>query len=84
MAETEEKKRPLMQRLSEDASSVIAELIYEKVNSLLGAGDQLFTMEFPARPLNQNTYKYDADNTYSSLTKPVTVEEAEFNLTDAL
>lgn len=59
MAETEEKKRPLMQRLSEDASSVIAELIYEKVNSLLGAGDQLFTMEFPARPLDQNTYKYD-------------------------
>lgn len=84
MADTQEEKRPLMQRLAEDASSVITELIYEKVNNLLGAGDQLFTMEFPARPLNQNTYQYDADNTYSTLTKPVTVEEAEFNLTDAL
>lgn len=47
----EEKKRPLMQRLAEDASGAVADLIYEKVNHLLGAGDQLFTMEFPARPL---------------------------------
>lgn len=80
----ENEKRPLIQRLSEDASSVIADLIYEKVNNLLGAGDQLFTMEFPARPMNPNTYKYDADSTYSSLTKPTTVSEAEFILSDAL
>lgn len=80
----EQDKRPLMQRLVEDASSAITDLIYEKVNNLLGAGDQLFTMEFPARPLNQNTYRYDADNTYSSLKKPVPVQEAEFELSDAL
>lgn len=80
----EQEKRPLMQRLAEDASGAITDLIYEKVNNLLGAGDQLFTMEFPARPLNQNTYQYNADSTYSSLVKPVTVEEAEFTLSDAL
>ena len=54
------------------------------MNQLLGAEDQLFTMEFPARPLNKNTYQYQADGTYSSLTKPITVQEAEFSLSDAI
>ncbi|MGN1167800.1 MAG: hypothetical protein ACI4S2_15385 [Lachnospiraceae bacterium] len=80
----EENKRPLMQRLAEDASGAVTDLIYEKVNDLLGAGDQLFTMEFPARPLNQNTYRYNADGVYSMLTKPAVITEAEFELSDAL
>ncbi len=80
----EQDKRPLMQRLFEDASEAVADLIYEKVNALLGAGDQLFTMEFPARPLNQSTYRYNADSAYSGLTKPTAVQEAEFTLSDAL
>lgn len=80
----QDEKRPLLQRLAEDASGTVMDLIYEKVNDLLGAGDQLFTMEFPARPLNQNTFSYNADGVYSSLTKPVPVAEAEFELADAL
>lgn len=60
MADVKEEKRPLIQRLVEDASSLITELIYEKVDNLLGAENQLFTMEFPARPLNPNGYQYDA------------------------
>ncbi len=76
--------RSLLQRLHEDASSAVTDLIYTKINDLFGAGDQLFTMEFPSRPLSQMTYAYDADTVYSSITRPTAVQEAEFSLSDAL
>ncbi|MDR2784904.1 MAG: hypothetical protein LBB83_03205 [Treponema sp.] len=58
--------------------------LYNKVNDLFGAGNQLFAMEFPARPLNIRTYEYPNDDSYSVLTKPYPVQEAEFLLSDQL
>ena len=67
-----DEKRPL-----EDASSAMIDQIYEKVNNMLGTGNQLFTMEVPAWPLNGATHQYDADSRYSMLIKPVVVQESE-------
>ena len=58
--------------------------MYNKVNEVLGAGNQLFCMEFPARPLNPNRFRYDTSDRNSVLTKPYTVQEAEFRLSDEL
>ncbi|VUD66761.1 hypothetical protein TDB9533_03686 [Thalassocella blandensis] len=58
--------------------------MYEKINEVLGAGDQLFCMEFPARPLNASRFRYDTSDRNSVLTKPYSVQEAEFRLSDAL
>ncbi|MDR0221810.1 MAG: hypothetical protein LBI54_10465 [Lachnospiraceae bacterium] len=58
--------------------------IYEKVNEVLGAGNQLFAMEFPARPLNPRDFEYTIDDCYSKITKPYPVQEAEFLLSDEL
>lgn len=62
----------------------IAELIYNKVNSVVGAGNQLFTMCFPAQPLNYKQYQYDTSSSSSMLTKPYVISEAEFRLSDQL
>lgn len=62
----------------------IMELIYNKINSIIGAGNQLFTMQFPAQPLNYRMYQYDTNSNTSVLTKPFTITENEFRLSDQL
>ncbi len=62
----------------------LMDIMYNKLNEVLGAGDQLFTMEFPARALNQSMYSYDTSDRNSVLTKPYVVQEAEFRLVDGL
>lgn len=59
-------------------------LIYKKINDLLGAGNQLFSMQFPSQPLNYRQYQYDTDDRTSVLTRPYTIAEAEFRLSDQL
>lgn len=58
--------------------------IYNKINSVIGAGDQLFTMTYPGQPLNYRRFVYDTDGRNSVLTKPYTVAEAEFRIADQL
>lgn len=59
-------------------------LIYKKVNDLLGGGSQLFCMQFPAQPLNHRQYQYDTNDRTSIMTRPYTIAEAEFRLSDQL
>jgi hypothetical protein len=68
----------------ENRESSIMTLIYNKINDMIGAGNQLFSMQFPAQPLNQNMYRYDTKDRNSVLTKPFTIAEAEFRLADQL
>ena len=77
-------EKSTLQKLQEESSADVMTMIYEKINSLLGAGNQLFAMEFPARPLNGKNYEYATDDSYSVLTKPYTVQEQEFLLSDAM
>ncbi|NEQ96745.1 MAG: hypothetical protein F6K30_08480 [Cyanothece sp. SIO2G6] len=58
--------------------------IYQEVAKIIGAGDQLFCMTFPAQPLNQKKFQYDTSSYASVLTKPWLVEEEEFRLSDQL
>lgn len=74
----------ILEQLEEYSSDQVMNVIYDNVNALLGAGNQLFAMEFPARPLNGKAYTYAADDCYSTLTKPYPVQEAEFLLSDQL
>lgn len=67
-----------------DNESSIMTLIYNKINDMIGAGNQLFAMQFPAQPLNPNMYRYDVADRSSVLTKPFTIAEAEFRLADQL
>lgn len=59
-------------------------LIYDEVNAIIGGGNQLFCMQFPAQPLNAKMYDYDTSSRNSVLTKPYPVAEAEFRLADQL
>lgn len=59
-------------------------MIYDNVNAVIGGGEQLFCMQFPAQPLNQKMYAYDTSSRNSVLTKPYTIAEAEFRLSDQL
>ncbi len=68
----------------DDTKSNIAATIYKEVERVLGGGDQLFAMQFPATPLNYRTYAYDTSDRNSVLTRPYTVAEAEFRLSDQL
>lgn len=77
-------EKSILESLVENSSDDVMNLIYNHVNKLLGAGSQLFAMEFPARPLNARDYEYDTDDCYSTLTKPYTVQEREFLLSDQL
>ncbi|HEY9058904.1 MAG TPA: hypothetical protein VIO64_00140 [Pseudobacteroides sp.] len=70
--------------MGKEMSNGIMNSIYQKINEFLGAGDQLFVMEFPARPLNGRMYEYSTDDRNSVLTKPYTISEAEFRLSDDL
>lgn len=62
----------------------IIALIYDEVNAIIGGGNQLFCMQFPAQPLNAKMYDYDTSSRNSVLTKPYPVAEAEFRLADQL
>lgn len=77
-------EKSILESLVENSSDDVMNLIYNHVNKLLGAGSQIFAMEFPARPLNARDYEYNTDDCYSTLTKPYTVQEREFLLSDQL
>lgn len=77
-------EKSILETLVENSSDDVMNLIYNNVNKLLGAGSQLFAMEFPTRPLNARDYEYNTDDCYSTLTKPYTVQEKEFLLSDQL
>jgi hypothetical protein len=62
-----------------------ADQMYSQLLNLFGTGgDELFTMEWPARPLDETTYAYPITDVYSSLIKPEIVAEEEFRLSDGL
>lgn len=67
-----------------DRQEGIMQLIYNKINDMIGAGNQLFCMQFPAQPLNYRQYQYDTSDRNSVLAKPYSVQEAEFRLSDQL
>ncbi|MBD2388765.1 coiled-coil domain-containing protein [Cylindrospermum sp. FACHB-282] len=67
-----------------DREQGIMQLIYNKINDMIGGGNQLFSMQFPAQPLNYRMYQYDTNNRNSVLTRPYTVAEQEFRLSDQL
>jgi hypothetical protein len=67
-----------------DREQGIMQLIYNKINDMIGAGNQLFSMQFPAQPLNYRSYQYDTSDRNSVLTRPYTVAEQEFRLSDQL
>jgi hypothetical protein len=67
-----------------DRQADIMNEIYNKINSMIGAGNQLFSMQFPAQPLNHRMYEYDTNDRNSVLTRPYTVAEQEFRLSDQL
>jgi len=67
-----------------DNQKAVIDQIYEKINEVLGTDNQLFSMEFPGRVLDENTYAFKADSIYSNLTKPQPVLEEEFRLTNQL
>jgi hypothetical protein len=62
----------------------IIDEIYGQIDQLFGAQTQLFTMEFPGRVLDQANYAYNSDTINAFLTKPQTVAESEFRLSDDL
>ena len=70
--------------MTNDRQGTIMNLIYQKVNEMLGGGSQLFCMQFPAQPLNYRQYEYDTSGSNSILTRPYSVAEAEFRLSDEL
>lgn len=65
-------------------SLCILDQIYTKLDEAFGGGDELFTMEYPARNLNRFDYVYDSDDGQGIYTKPQSVIEAEFELGDGL
>lgn len=67
-----------------DRQQGIMQLIYNKINDMIGAGNQLFCMQFPAQPLNYRQYQYDTSDQNSVMTKPYSVQEAEFRLSEEL
>jgi hypothetical protein len=68
----------------QDKQTSTIRVIYDKINDLLGGGNQLFSMQFPAQPLNYRLYQYDTSDSNSVLTRPYTVAEQEFRLSDKL
>ncbi len=76
--------KTILQQLQEKSEGAVMESIYEKINELFGAGNQLFAMEFPLRSINSSDYTYSTEDSYSTLTKPYPVQEAEFALSDQL
>ena len=67
-----------------DRQQGIMQIIYNKINDMIGAGSQLFCMQFPAQPLNYRQYQYDTSDRHSVMAKPYSVQEAEFRLSEEL
>jgi hypothetical protein len=67
-----------------DRQGQIMQQIYNQINDMIGAGNQLFCMQFPAQPLNYRQYQYDTSDRNSVMTKPYSVQEAEFRLSNEL
>lgn len=62
-----------------------ADQIYDQLETLFGtAGNELFTLEWPGRVLDEVDYAYPVDSIYSQLVKPQPVLEAEFRLSDGM
>ena len=74
---------PRNEEEAKNLSKNFIDTIYTKISDLFG-GDQLFCMEWPARPLNQHQFAYDTEKNTSVLTRPMVVEESEFRLSDEL
>lgn len=66
------------------SKAAFIQTVYEKVNDILGNDTQLFMMEFPARGLNPADFEYSTEHRTSAITKPFSVREKEFRLTDDL
>lgn len=77
-------EKSILEKIMEESTADVMEVLYQEVNKLFGAGNQLFTMEFPTRSLNAADYEYTTENCYSVLTKPYPVQEAEFKLSDEM
>lgn len=68
---------------SEVKEEDISAMMYSHLSELFGGSNQLFTMEFPGRVLNENDFLYDIkDYNGSTLNKPYSVAENEFFLSD--
>lgn len=62
----------------------VMDQIYDKISETFGVQNQLFTMEFPGRVLNESLYSYDINSSYSELEKPMSVIQSEFRLSNSL
>lgn len=76
--------------IGDDTAQTISEgevtsMLYDQMMNVFGEGTQLFTMEMPGRVLNQLDYAYSiTDHNSATLTKPYSVAENEFRLTDGM
>eukprot|EP00808_Paulinella_micropora_P006338 g2170.t1 len=66
------------------ASGSYVEQLYAKLEKLFGTENQLLTLEWPGRILDEDTFKFDWTDQYSNFLKPAPVQDAEFRLTNDL
>ncbi|MDR0958159.1 MAG: hypothetical protein LBM16_03000, partial [Clostridiales bacterium] len=81
---TAEQNKSSIAELLDMSTASIMELLYNNINALFGAGNQLFVMEFPTRSLSLKSYEYTINDCYSTLTKPYPVAENEFMLSEQM
>jgi hypothetical protein len=65
----------------------LKEVLWSKLNELFGPSEHAsssLTVQSPARYLDKSEFSYKMEGIYSNFVKPVTVNEAEFRLTDQL
>jgi hypothetical protein len=65
----------------------LKEVLWSKLNELFGPSEHassFLTVQSPARYLDKSEFSYKMEGIYSNFVKPVTVNEAEFRLTDQL
>eukprot|EP00808_Paulinella_micropora_P021573 g77892.t1 len=58
--------------------------LWSKLNHLFGNDDTLLTMEWPGRVLDDKSFLYEIEDSYSGFLKPVAVRDAEFSIADEL
>eukprot|EP00808_Paulinella_micropora_P002752 g22877.t1 len=81
----EEQSRAYQGHLSlQKEGQAYADQLYEQLESLFGTDTGLLTMEWPGRVLDEQTYRFHLEDSYSDFLKPMTVKTAEFRLTDDL
>eukprot|EP00457_Paulinella_chromatophora_P000930 gb/GEZN01000932.1/.p1 GENE.gb/GEZN01000932.1/~~gb/GEZN01000932.1/.p1 ORF type:complete len:979 (+),score=174.44 gb/GEZN01000932.1/:230-3166(+) len=66
------------------AGTSYPEQLYAKLQSLYGNENQLLTFEWPGRVLDEKTYQFQYQDAYSNFLKPVSIQDAEFRLSDDL